>query len=165
MARGSGEWRCAELGEERSEEGARGREGTECGVDEALAGAEVPQRQEEGARLAGGGAAVEHQGEGRRRREEPEDIHRLRAAAGELGEERVGGGTILLRGCGGGGEELASGRGFGPGFGRRCWRGGCGRGEADAEERVVRRGVTGWDMAADDGEAAAAGGARRASET
>lgn len=120
MARGSGEWRCAELGEERSEEGARGREGTECGVDEALAGAEVPQRQEEGARLAGGGAAVEYQGEGRRRREEPEDIHRLRAAAGELGEERVGGGTILLRGCGGGGEELASGRGFGPGFGRRC---------------------------------------------
>jgi hypothetical protein len=42
---------------------------------------------------------------------------------------------------------------------------GAGEGEADAEERVVRRGVTGWDMAADDGEAAAAGGARRASET
>lgn len=136
MARGSGEWRCAELGEERSEEGARGREGTECGVDEALAGAEVPQRQEEGARLAGGGAAVEHQGEGRRRREEPEDTHRLRAAAGELGEERVGGGTILLRGAAAAARSWRLGEGLGLDLGGDVGEAGAGEG------RRTRR--SGW---------------------
>jgi hypothetical protein len=49
----------------------------------------VPQREEERARLARGGAAVEQDGERGRGSQEPEELRGLRAPAGKRLEERL----------------------------------------------------------------------------
>jgi len=92
-----------------------------------------------GARLPRGRAPVEEHREGRRGRQEPEEVRSLRAAAGQRLEERVDGAPLilpllLLRG---GRNELPPRRAFGPGLG---WEVGEAGSESEpAEERVVRR--------------------------
>ena len=89
-----------------------------------------------GARLPSGRAPVEEHREGRRGRQEPEEVRSLHAAAGQRLEERVGGAPLILPS-----SFAAAGmswqRAFGPGLG---WEVGEAGSESEpAEERVVRR--------------------------
>lgn len=93
----------------------------------------MAESEEERARLPRGGAPVEEKRERRRGRQEPEEVRRLRAAAGQRLEERVDGAPLMLPFLllrGGGGDGLAPGRRFGPGSGRGGRGGGIGRGGA-----------------------------------
>lgn len=112
----------------------------------------MAESEEERARLPRGGAPVEEKRERRRGRQEPEEVRRLRAAAGQRLEERVEGARLMLPFLlllrGGGGDGLAPGRRFGPGSGRGGRGGGIGRGGAGGAARGDglrhRRGCRRW---------------------